>query len=141
MMTGYRDTLIALAKSFDVIDLIIFNDFVDNPQELMQVCDCICLTTYEETFGLVLPEAMRAGIAVIGSNRGGVPEIIDHEKTGLLFESKDEQSLFQQISLLYNDPELKYNLARQGKAKADNMFDYDLHFQTLENVFKEAVKK
>ena len=141
MMTGYRDTLIALAKSFDVIDLIIFNDFVDNPQELMQVCDCIFLTTYEETFGLVLPEAMRAGIAVIGSNRGGVPEIIDHEKTGLLFESKDEQSLFQQISLLYNDPELKYNLARQGKAKADNMFDYDLHFQTLENVFKEAVKK
>jgi len=141
MTTGYRDSLIALAKSLDVLDEIIFNDFVDNPQELMQICDCVCLTTYEETFGLVLPEAMRAGIAVIGSNSGGVPEIIDHNKTGLLFESKDAQSLYQQLSQLYNKPELKADLARQGKAKADEMFDYDLHFDTLENIFTEAVKR
>jgi len=141
MITGYRDTLIALAQSFDVIDLIIFNDFVDNPQELMQICDCVCLTTYEETFGLVLPEAMRAGVAVIGSNSGGVPEIIDHHKTGLLFNSKDELSLSLQISLLYNDPALKAELALQGKTKADTMFDYALHFNTLENIFTEAVKQ
>jgi glycosyltransferase involved in cell wall biosynthesis len=141
MTTGYRDTLIALAKSLEVLDMIAFNDFVDNPQELMQICDCLCLTTYEETFGLVLPEAMRAGIAVIGSNSGGVPEIIDHRKTGLLFESKDEQSLYQQISLLYNDQALKHELARQGKIKADAMFDYDLHFNSLEKIFTEAVKR
>lgn len=141
MTAGYRDALIALARSLDVLDDIVFNDFVDNPQELMQICDCVCLTTYEETFGLVLPEAMRAGIAVIGSNSGGVPEIIDHHKTGLLFESKNEQSLYRQISLLYNEPELKSELARQGKEKADEMFDYDLHFSSLENIFTEAVKQ
>jgi len=141
MTPGYRDTLIALAKSLDVLDNIIFNDFVDNPQELMQICDCVCLTTYEETFGLVLPEAMRAGVAVIGSNKGGVPEIIDHRKTGLLFASRDEHSLYKQISLLYNKPRLKTELARQGKTKADSLFDYDLHFQSLENIFTEAIKK
>lgn len=141
MTPGYRETLTSLAQSHHVLDNIIFNDFVDNPQELMQICDCICLTTYEETFGLVLPEAMRVAIAVIGSNKGGVPEIIDHRETGLLFESKDEHSLYQQMSLLYNDPELKLKLSRQGKAKADNMFDYDLHFKKLENIFMEAVKK
>lgn len=141
MTTGYRNTLISLAESHDVLDRITFNDFVDNPQQLMQICDCICLTTYEETFGLVLPEAMRAGIAVVGSNKGGVPEIIDHNKTGLLFESKDVDSLYRQLSLLYNDTELKQALARDGKAKADKLFDYDLHFQSLENIFMEAVKK
>ena len=141
MTPGYRDTLIALAKSLDVLDNIVFNDFVDNPQELMQICDCICLTTYEETFGLVLPEAMRAGIAVIGSDKGGVPEIIDHRKTGLLFSSRDERSLYKKISLLYNEPELKSELARQGKTKADRLFDYDLHFHSLENIFTEAVKR
>jgi L-malate glycosyltransferase len=141
MTPGYRNTLIALAKSLDVLDNIVFNDFVDNPQELMQICDCICLTTYEETFGLVLPEAMRAGIAVIGSDKGGVPEIIDHRKTGLLFVSRDEHSLYKQISLLYNKPELKSELARQGKTKADEIFDYDLHFHSLESIFTEAIKK
>jgi len=140
MTPGYRDTLIALAKSLDVLDNIVFNDFVDNPQELMQICDCVCLTTYEETFGLVLPEAMRAGIAVIGSDKGGVPEIIDHRKTGLLFLSRDERSLYKQVSLLYNKPELKSALALQGKSKADKLFDYDLHFHSLENIFTEAVE-
>lgn len=140
MNLGYRDTLTRLAESRNVVDRIIFNDFVDNPQELMQICDCICLTTYEETFGLVLPEAMRAGIAVVGSNKGGVPEIIDHNKTGLLFESKDVDSLYRQLSLLYNNAVLKQNLAREGKAEADKLFDYDLHFQKLETIFMEAVK-
>lgn len=140
MAPGYREILKKLAETLNVTDEIIFNDFVDNPQELMQICDCICLTTYEETFGLVLPEAMRSGIAVIGSNSGGVPEIIDHLETGLLFESKNDQSLYQQISLLYKDHDLKLKLAEQGKAKADSIFDYDLHFRSLENIFMETVK-
>lgn len=141
MDTGYLDTLKELAASYGVSNRIVFNDFVNNPQELMQLCDCLCLTTYEETFGLVLPEAMRAGIAVIGSDKGGVPEIIDHETTGLLFESKNEESLYQQISRLYGNPELKASLATQGKLKADNIFDNDTHFSHLETILLGSLSK
>jgi len=140
MDTGYRDILIQLADSLDVLDNITFNDFVDNPQELMQICDCICLATYEETFGLVLPEAMRAGIAVIGSGKGGVPEIIDHQKTGLLFESKNEHSLYQQIAYFHEDPERMSTIAAQGKIKADKTFDNDNHFQRLEEIFMDVTQ-
>ncbi len=76
MTAGYRDSLSQLAEENNVSDNITFNGFVDKPQQLMQISDCLCLTTAEETFGLVLPEAMRCGIAIIGSNKGGVPEII-----------------------------------------------------------------
>jgi glycosyltransferase involved in cell wall biosynthesis len=139
MDEGYRTTLIKLAESLGVIHDITFNDFVDNPQELMQICDCLCLTTYEETFGLVLPEAMRAGIAVIGSEKGGVPEIIDHQQTGLLFKSKDETSLYQQIMYYLDNPETRIRIAENGKQKADTMFDNDEHFKQLEAVLSEAV--
>ena len=109
----------------------------------MQICDCLCLTTYEETFGLVLPEAMRAGIAVIGSDRGGVPEIIDHRETGLLFTSKDETSLYQQIIYYRDNPESRHMIAEKGKQKADSMFDNDEHFnklaKTLEAVLTDTV--
>jgi glycosyltransferase involved in cell wall biosynthesis len=141
MENGYRQVLIDLAESLGVRDSIVFNDFVVNPQELMQICDGICLTTYEETFGLVLPEAMRAGIAVIGSDKGGVPEIIDHLKTGLLFESKNEASLYQQIARLYDDPALKQQLASEGRKKADSMFDNDQHFNKLETILSDVIKK
>lgn len=133
MDQGYRDELVKLATDLGVVENIVFNDFVSNPQELMQVCDCVCLTSYEETFGLVLPEAMRAGVAVIGSNSGGVPEIIDHRETGLLFKSQNENDLYEQLAWYVNNPEDRKQLAEQGKAKADREFDNDEHFKKLED--------
>jgi len=134
MLEGYREKLQDMARDKQVAEQIVFNDFVDNPQQLMQICNCICLTTHEETFGLVLPEAMRAGIAVIGSNKGGVPEIIDHKETGLLFESGDDDSLYQQLTYLYDNPEHRNQLAANGKNKADRIFDHTLHFRQLTQI-------
>ena len=132
MNLGYRDQLKNQASSLGILDNIIFQDFTSEPQQLMQLCDCVILASGQETFGLVLPEAMRASVAVIGSNSGGVPEIIDHEKTGLLFETKNADSLYQQLERLYLDADFKNNLAVQGKKSADERFDNSLHFQQLE---------
>lgn len=138
MNAGYRNKLLALANKLNVAENIIFNDFVDKPQDLMQICDCVCLTSYEETFGLVLPEAMRVGVAVIGSNKGGVPEIIDHKVTGLLFDSQDEVSLHDQIVYLHDNPAIKQEIARSGKIKADDAFNNEKHFRSLESIFNEV---
>jgi glycosyltransferase involved in cell wall biosynthesis len=110
---------------------VTFLDFVDEPQRLMQICDCVLLSTYEETFGLVLAEAMRAGVAVVGSDRGGVPEIIEHEKSGLLFSSGDSHSLAQALLQLKQDAALRGQLATQGKEKADTVFNVEQHFHKL----------
>ena len=113
---------------------ILFRDFVDQPQRLMQACDAVALTTVEETFGLVLVEAMRAGVAVIGSDRGGVPEIIDHEKTGLLFRSTDGEDLYRQLQRLWQDRDFCTRLAAAGKEKADRVFDEARHFTALRDL-------
>lgn len=132
MNPGYRDRLKEQASELGVIDNIVFQDFSNNPQQLMQLCDCVILASGQETFGLVLPEAMRAGIAVIGSNSGGVPEIIDHDNTGLLFETRNADNLYQQIERLYLHPDIRNRLAQQGKDSADQRFDNASHFQKLE---------
>jgi len=132
MKAGYRIELQKLASDMKVDKNIAFMDFVPEPQKLMQLCNCIALTSKEETFGLVLPEAMRCGIAVIGSNRGGVPEIITHNETGLLFESWDAASLYAQLRRLYTDPAERKRLAANGKQEADARFNTEDHFRTLE---------
>lgn len=136
METGYRNKLEDQARKLGVFDNICFQEFNNTPQDLMQLCDCIVLTTDRETFGLVLPEAMRAGVAVIGSKSGGVPEIIEHRKTGLLFETKNAVSLHQQLTLLYLDTDYKNKLAQQGKHSADLRFNEISHFQQLEQHMK-----
>jgi glycosyltransferase involved in cell wall biosynthesis len=113
---------------------VTFRDFVDNPQRWMQACDVIALTTLEETFGLVLAEAMRAGVAVLGSNSGGVPEIIEHEQTGLLFTAGDVTSLAQQLNRYAIDAQLRQRLAVAGKAFADQQFNEEEHFAKLREI-------
>ncbi len=139
MNKGYLDTLKQQAADNNIADSIVFMDFVPDPQRLMQLCDVVVLATYEETFGLVLPEAMRAGVAVIGSDSGGVPEIIRHEETGLLFQSGDAASLQAQITRLYSDREFTRSLAINGKADADKRFRTEDHFAALEQHIKQAV--
>ncbi len=138
MEHGYRDHLAQQATGLGVSEQIHFLDFVDKPQAIMQLCNCIVLATYMETFGLVLPEAMRAGIAVIGSNAGGVPEIIEHGKTGLLFEPKNADDLKEQILKLYTDRNLLEKLAAQGMKKADTEFNDDKHFAQSARYFSES---
>jgi glycosyltransferase involved in cell wall biosynthesis len=141
MDQGYRNTLKQLATDKGIAENIIFMDFVPDPQRLMQLCDCIVLATYEETFGLVLPEAMRAGVAVIGSNSGGVPEIIKHGETGLLFDLGNASSLCEQIMLLAKDPEKRSKIAANGKQDADSRFNTDDHFSQLQQIISNATDR
>jgi L-malate glycosyltransferase len=139
MENGYRSRLAQLATTLGVSEQIRFLDFVDKPQAIMQLCNCVVLATYMETFGLVLPEAMRAGVAVIGSNAGGVPEIIEHGKTGLLFEPRNSEDLKVQILKLYSDQDLLRKLAAQGMEKADVEFNNDTHFANLLSIFQNLI--
>ncbi len=111
-----------------------FMGFVEQPANQMGCFDLVVLTTYCETFGLVLVEAMRAGVAVIGTDAGGVPEIIKNEESGLLVPAGNAEALVAAIVKLYNNEELKNRLAIAGKSKADEKFNGELHFNTLEQM-------
>ncbi len=121
-----------------IADRIQFIDFTDKPHELMQCFDVLVLTTHVETFGLVLVEAMSLGIPVIGSNAGGVLEIIDHEKTGLLFKTKDAGSLADAIEKMERDPELRLRLAKAGEEKAKREYDTDRQNEKVLSLMLES---
>ena len=112
--------------------------FHNNPVSIMACFDVVVLASKCETFGLVLPEAMRAGVAVIGSNCGGVPEIINHGKTGLLFESENVDDLTNCLRKLIDDPAFCNELAKAGKVEADERFSEEKHFQRLIEIFRNA---
>ncbi len=137
MEQDYLDDLKRQVQKNGWQERILFRDFIEQPQRLMQACEVVALTTVEETFGLVLVEAMRAGVAVIGSDRGGVPEIIDHEQTGLLFRSTDGEDLYRQLQRLWQDRDFCARLAAAGKVKADRVFDEAKHFIALRELLQQ----
>jgi len=67
-----------------------------------------------EGLGLTLVEALLAGSAVVGSHAGGIPEVVHHEETGLLF-AEDPIDLANQLERILTDQPLRSRLARAGK--------------------------
>ena len=114
-----------------------FNSFHENPTSIMSCFDVVVLATRCETFGLVLPEAMRAGTTVIGTNCGGVPEIIIDGETGLLFEPNDAEGLERALDKLVSDEEYCIQLAKNGKDYADKQFTEELHYKNLDEIINQ----
>lgn len=118
-----------------------FESFVKNPVQRMKCYNVMVLTTYCETFGLVLIEAMRAGIAVIGTNCGGVPEIITDQENGLLFTPGEVDELADNIARLYREPALLSAYGEKGKHKAGQVFSEAKHFESLEVLLKNILEQ
>lgn len=119
---------------------ISFMGFMDNAKTFMACMDVVVLPSENETFGLVVVEAMRAGTPVIATNAGGVPEIIDHDNTGFLFDFEDAKALSAYMSELIYDPAKRKKIASQAKLKADEVFTIDNHYNSLINQFKDLLE-
>jgi glycosyltransferase involved in cell wall biosynthesis len=71
---------------------------------------------WREQFGLVLAEAMLSGVAVIGSDSGAIPEVIEH--TGLIFPEGNPEALRTHLARLRDYPSLRRELAHAGRERA-----------------------
>lgn len=77
-------------------------------------CDLFVLPSINEGFGMVLAEAQMHGRPVIGTDSGGIPEIIQHLRTGLLFSPGDYESLATLMKWLLGNPYLASFLGNAG---------------------------
>jgi len=86
------------------------------PQELMRRAAIFVQPSLMEAFGLALQEAMFFGCACVGSNVGGIPELITHNRTGMLFPAGRTDSLSGILVELISQPERRRQLAEQAHA-------------------------
>jgi glycosyltransferase involved in cell wall biosynthesis len=136
MSEGYLQALSRDIVMRGLQDRIVFTGFTNEAQAMMQVCDVVVLATENETFGMVLIEAMMCGVCVVASDSGGPLEIIDDGVNGLLFKTFDPSALAQKLETLQKDELLWTTLAIAGKTKALDMFEGQKQFEKLETILK-----
>jgi glycosyltransferase involved in cell wall biosynthesis len=84
--------------------------------------DIVILPAVEEGFGMTLVEAQLCGTAVVGVRSGGLRDIIEHEKTGLLASPDDPGDLANALRKLVSDEGLRHQLAQAGCESAKRQF-------------------
>lgn len=106
----------------------------ESTQELMTTMDIVvCPSKYRETLPTVLIEALRAGIPIVGSDTGGIPEIIIDQVNGILVKPNDAESLAKAIYELA-DKSLREQLGMNGHDFFESKFRLPLF---IENVNQE----
>lgn len=111
--------------------------YYDDAQALISRCDFLVLPSRTEAMGRVLMEARAHGKAVIASNADGIPTYVEHDKTGLLFQSGDWRDLKAQLERMISEEGLKERLAKQGNHVVLSQFDeqsYLQHYMELLNL-------
>lgn len=104
----------------------------------MQAMDVLAVPSWQESFGRVVVEGLAAGCAVVATAVGGIPEIITHERTGLLIPPRDSERLAQGILRLICDTELRQTLVAQGLLRAKD-FDIEQHILQMQALYDDVL--
>lgn len=80
----------------------------------MQKMDVIVVPSLNETFGITILEAFALYKPVVASEVGGIPELVKHMETGLLFPAKDAEALAERLLYLYNNRSEADKMAENG---------------------------
>jgi glycosyltransferase involved in cell wall biosynthesis len=121
-----RNSLEKQSYTLGLADCVNFNGFVPHSDLAIKLAESDILlgpsiTTSVgemEGFGLVFLEALAAGLIVIASNNGGIPDIIRDRATGILVAEKDPKSIADAVMDLCGDPELQRHLMSNGRRLA-----------------------
>jgi glycosyltransferase involved in cell wall biosynthesis len=131
-----------MVKKFDLEDDVIFLGFVEEEKKAFyyKSADIFCLpsTNMAESFGIVNLEAMASGIPIVGSDLGGIPDIVKDGENGLLAKPGDQQSLANVLLRLLKDDDLRQKMGNNGRKKVED-YSWDKIAKETENLYKDIL--
>lgn len=114
-----------------------------NRKELIdEYQNCIALIVPSncfEIFGMINIEAFINGKPVIASNIGGIPEIVEHNKNGLLFEPGNVEQLKECILKYWNNPDLVVEHGKNAYQKVISKYTQELYYQNLKSIYNKLL--
>ena len=119
----YADSLKQLAVDLQVQDRITWLGIRNDIKNILPAFDVYVHPSREEGLGVVLLEAAVAGLPLVGSRVGGIPEVVEDGKNGYLFEYGDFRQLADIIKRLANDIQLRTILGAEARKKVRERFD------------------
>ncbi len=120
----YSNELKKFVKSEGVQDNVIFTGDVDNPFVPLVICDIYTHISLGEGLPIALLEAMSMGKPIIATKVGGIPEVIENGKNGILVDT-DVDEITEKIEYLLENKVFRKRLAKNAKKTVEENFTWD----------------
>ncbi|MBI5015082.1 MAG: glycosyltransferase family 4 protein [Deltaproteobacteria bacterium] len=132
-----RADLEARAEVLGLGDRLLFTGFRRDVPAVLDALDLFVLPSHLEGLGTIVLDALAAGKPVVGTRAGGIPEMIEDGRHGLLVPPRDPPALAAAVLRLLGDPELGRRLAAEGRTRALGSFSADAMVEGNLAVYRE----
>jgi len=136
---NYRGRLEALCKTLGIMDKVLFTGWVENNRlpDFYNAADVCVLPSLREGLGLVVVEALACGRPFIGSNVGGIPEVVGNFEAGLLVPPQDGEALTIALLKTFSNnspPKMK-------RLKAEKCYDWKYISTNILRIYESLFQK
>lgn len=139
----------ALALELGIADRIVFHGYISQTTDfkkyigLLQSFDVFVIPSIldSETFGVAAVEASACSIPVIGTEIGGLPEVIDENVTGLLVPVKNSERLAEAIEKIYLNKRLRQFLGQNGRKKTERLYNWSHNVKKMADIYYKVIEK
>jgi L-malate glycosyltransferase len=129
-----------LVRELKLEDEVLFLGKQDNVAELLSISDVKLLLSEKESFGLVLLEAMACGVPCIGTNIGGIPEVIEDGRTGFICEVGDIEGISEKALQLLRNKDLHQAMASAALDTVQTKFHTSQIVAEYEKIYEETLQ-
>jgi glycosyltransferase involved in cell wall biosynthesis len=130
-----------LVEALKIKDKVIFLGFRYDIEKIYNACDLFVIPSLTETLGIVIIESFASKIPVIGTNGGGIRDLIKDRERGLLFEPRDYLKLSELILELYNNKDLYKYLTENAYEFAQSNLNFYEQRKSFFNFIEEILNK
>ena len=136
-----KANLESLTERLGISERVHFAGWVSSPWDTSFQIDVFAMPSRREGFGITAVEAMMSRIPVVASDAGGIPEIVEHERTGLLVPPDDPKALAEAIVRLLDDPQLRERLVDAAETATSVRYTPEAMAASYEALYSEVLRE
>jgi glycosyltransferase involved in cell wall biosynthesis len=135
---AYRERYMRQAVEMGIEDHVTWTGQIEDPMSegVYAAAGVVCqVSRWEEVFGYVIAEAMSSSKPLVATRVGGIPELVEDEKTGFVVDRGDSSAIAERILELVADREMRERMGRAGREAAAARFDLERNVELVVNLY------
>ena len=130
-----------LAQELGVADAVCFAGWLSDTDSFYNALDINTLTSLSETFSYAITEGARFALPTVSTQVGGIPYLVKHNVTGLLFQPRDHEALSRHLAALAGDGDLRRRLGERLLEKAQAEYSIESTIRRQLDIYETILRR